>query len=183
MQEHLGGRMQDSVNVVVDDIAGSTTQRSVFLDLSGRRWRTTRIIGIGLLVVCSVALLFGLPKMWADPALDGQVSGRALSMLDTGSSAPEVGAGPLLRALKVRVVGGQKVGFEPFTGKALVTLTGTDAELAGKAASVLQRFGYSTAAKKTISMTFDDGPDPKNPLPDDAPDLSTSTLTTSRTHR
>jgi peptidoglycan-N-acetylglucosamine deacetylase len=157
----MPGKLARAAKDAAEDSTSSTSVPSVFLDPSGRRWRTTRVIGSAVLVAMMAGLFYLVPKMWADPARDGQLAGRALSMLDTGSRAPEVGAGPLIRVLKVRVVGGQKVGFEPFTGKAVVTLAGADAELAGKAPYVLQRFGYSVAAKKTISMTFDDGPDPK----------------------
>jgi len=158
--------MSDSVKGLVDDIPGSdipgsTTQPSVFLDPSGRRWRTTRIIGTALLVVILVALVYVFPKMWADPVPDSGVVGRPMSIEDTGPKTPEVGVGPLLRVLRVREVAGQKVGFEPFTGQRLLTLTGADAVKAGGAPYVIQKFGYSSTAKKTISMTFDDGPDPK----------------------
>ena len=89
------------------------------------------------------------------------MAGPSLSIQDTGSKAPEVGVGPLLRVLRVRVVAGQKVGVEPFTGRQLTTLTGDDAAKAGDAPYVIQNFGYSATAKKTISLTFDDGPDVK----------------------
>ena len=99
--------------------------------------------------------------MWAAPALDGRVVGRALSIQDTGSKAPVVGVGPLLRVLQVREVDGERVGFEPFTGERVVTMTPADAAKAGGAPYVIQKFGYSATATKTLSLTFDDGPDPK----------------------
>jgi cellulose synthase/poly-beta-1,6-N-acetylglucosamine synthase-like glycosyltransferase/peptidoglycan/xylan/chitin deacetylase (PgdA/CDA1 family) len=133
----------------------------VFLDPSGRRWRTTRVVGIAALVGIVAALVYAAPKMWADPAQGGGVVGPPLSSKDTRLNAPVVGVGPLLRVLQVRVVDGKKVGFEPFTGARLVTLTGADAAKAGSARYVIQKFGYSATAHKTISMTFDDGPDPK----------------------
>jgi peptidoglycan-N-acetylglucosamine deacetylase len=133
----------------------------VFLDPSGRRWHVLRIIGFTALVGAVATLVFGGPKMWADPAQNARGLGPELSMHDTGSNAPVLGAGPLLRVLRVRVVHGQKVGFEPFTGERLVTLSGADAVNAGGARYVIQKFGYSATATKTISMTFDDGPDPK----------------------
>ena len=108
----------------------------------------------------TAAVVYAAPKMWADPAQNARVVGPPLSSKDTGLNAPEVGAGPLLRVLRVQEVNGQKVGFEPFTGERLVTLTGADAARAGSARYVIQKFGYSATAHKTISMTFDDGPDP-----------------------
>jgi peptidoglycan/xylan/chitin deacetylase (PgdA/CDA1 family) len=153
--------MPDSFAPETEDTAGSTAGPSVFLDPSGRRWRTTRVVSTAVLVTVLASLFFAAPKMWADPALDGQLAGATLSIHDTGPAAPEVGVGPLLRVLKVKVVNGLKVGFEPFTGQALVTLTGADAAKAGNAPYVIQNFGYSSTARKTISLTFDDGPDPK----------------------
>src|ERR1035437_6043537 len=134
---------------------------AVFLDPSGRRWRTTRVVGIAALVGIVAALVYAAPKLWADPAQGGGVEGPPLSSKDTGLNAPVVGVGPLLRVLQVRVVDGKKVGFEAFTGARLVTLTGAAAATAGSARYVIQKFGYSATAHKTISMTFDDGPDPK----------------------
>ena len=132
----------------------------MFLDPSGRRWRTTRVVGVAALVGVVAALVYAAPTMWADPVQEGALVGPPLSMQDTGSKAPVVGVGPLLRVLRVRVVDGQKVGFEPFTGQRLVTLTGADAVKAGGSRYVIQEFGYSATATRTISMTFDDGPDP-----------------------
>lgn len=134
---------------------------AVFLDPSGRRWRTTRIIGIAALVAVTAALMIVAPKVWADPVRNIHVLGPPLTSADTGLNAPVVGVGPLLRVLAVREVDGKKVGFEPFTGQRLDTLTGADATAAGTRRYVIQKFGYSTTAHKTISLTFDDGPDPK----------------------
>jgi biofilm PGA synthesis N-glycosyltransferase PgaC len=155
------GNMSDSRAHVAKHLAGATGQPSVFLDPSGRRWRTTRVLAILIMVAVIGALVYTGPKMWQDPVLAGQRLGPPLTILDTGPNAPELGVGPLLRVLRVQVVAGQKVGFEPFTGQQLTTLTGTDAVKAGNAPYVIQNFGYSSTARKTISITFDDGPDPK----------------------
>jgi peptidoglycan/xylan/chitin deacetylase (PgdA/CDA1 family) len=120
-----------------------------------------RVTGTAVLVGVMAGLVYIVPKMWAGPALDGQVVGHSLSIQDTGSSAPVVGVGPLLRVLQVREVGGQKIGVDPFSGQRLAILTGADAANAGSARYVIQKFGYSATATKTLSITFDDGPDPK----------------------
>jgi len=117
------------------------------------------MVGVGVLVVVVAGLGFLVPQMWAAPA-QAVVVGPALSMLDTGSKAPVVGVGPLRRVLRVGVVGGRKVGFEPFTGQRLVTFSGAESAEAGGSRYVIQEFGYSATATRTISMTFDDGPDP-----------------------
>src|SRR5674476_676310 len=142
--------------------AGSpAASAAVFLDPSGRRWRTTRMIGIAALVAVTAAVVIVAPKMWADPVGQAKVLGPPLTSADTGLDTPVVGVGPLLRVLAVRVVDKKKVGFEPFTGQRLATFTGADATAAGSHRYVIQKFGYSATAHKTISMTFDDGPDAK----------------------
>jgi peptidoglycan-N-acetylglucosamine deacetylase len=153
--------MSDSRTDVVGAVAESAARSPVFLDPSGRRWRAARAVTL-VVLSCMVALLaFVLPKMWAAPALDGRAPGKELSIADTGAKAPVIGKGPLLRVLRVDELAGQKVGFEPFTGERLVTLSGADARKAGSAPFVIQKFGYSATATRTISMTFDDGPDGK----------------------
>jgi cellulose synthase/poly-beta-1,6-N-acetylglucosamine synthase-like glycosyltransferase/peptidoglycan/xylan/chitin deacetylase (PgdA/CDA1 family) len=119
------------------------------------------MIGIAALVAVTAAVVIVAPKMWADPVGQAKVLGPSLTNADTGLDAPVVGVGPLLRVLAVRVVDGKKVGFEPFTGQRLATFTGADATAAGSHRYVIQKFGYSATAHKTISMTFDDGPDAK----------------------
>jgi len=119
------------------------------------------MIGIAALVAVTAAVVIVAPKMWADPVGQAKVLGPPLTSADTGLHAPVVGVGRLLRVLAVRVVDGKKVGFEPFTGQRLATFTGADATAAGSHRYVIQKFGYSATAHKTISMTFDDGPDAK----------------------
>jgi peptidoglycan-N-acetylglucosamine deacetylase len=133
----------------------------VFLDPSGRRWRTARVIGVALLVLDIAGLAYAIPNMWESPALDGVVVSRELSIRDTGPRAPVVGSGPLVRVLEVRQVGTSKVGFEPFTGKGVGRLTRAEAAASGNARYVIQKYGYSATATRTLSMTFDDGPDPR----------------------
>jgi cellulose synthase/poly-beta-1,6-N-acetylglucosamine synthase-like glycosyltransferase/peptidoglycan/xylan/chitin deacetylase (PgdA/CDA1 family) len=140
---------------------GGSPPAAIFLDPSGRRWRTTRIFGIAALVVLTSGVGYLGPKVWEAPTLEGHVVGSVPSTKDLGAHPPVVGVGPLARVLRVREVNGRKIGVDPFTGKDLVTLQPTDAAQSGRAPYVIQKFGYSATARKTISMTFDDGPDPK----------------------
>jgi biofilm PGA synthesis N-glycosyltransferase PgaC len=72
-----------------------------------------------------------------------------------------VGAGPLVRAVRVGVEqGGQLPVVDASTGTAAGSLTGADAAKARGHRHVLQRYGYPAGVRRTISLTFDDGPAP-----------------------
>ncbi len=150
-------RGQDQVAEVADAVVRS----AVFLDPSGRRWRRTRVVGTVLLVALLAAGVVLAPGLWHSPALAGAEPGRAVSMADTGPRTPVVGEGPLRRVLEVRSQGSARVGLDPFTEEVLTTLTPAEASAAGGSRYVIQRFGYGAGTARTISMTFDDGPDPK----------------------
>ncbi|HET9304285.1 MAG TPA: glycosyltransferase, partial [Propionibacteriaceae bacterium] len=79
----------------------------------------------------------------------------------TGKRVPVVGEGPLVRVLKVQRDRGQIFGVDPATEGVVATFTPADAQRIEQSGYVIQRFGYSDAAQRTISLTFDDGPDLK----------------------
>lgn len=103
-----------------------------------------------------VLLAVAVPQTFASPVLHGSQPGRMLSKADTGTRAPVIGEGPLERV--VRLDHGNVL--EPFTGQLLGTVpAGEPAEVAA-APYAIQRYGATTVAHaKTISLTFDDGPD------------------------
>ena len=74
---------------------------------------------------------------------------------------PLVGTGPLVRVLEVRREHGQALGYDPFTRKLAATFGPAEVSHLGASRYVIQRFGYSDTAQRTISLTFDDGPDLK----------------------
>jgi len=135
---------------------------SVFLDPSGRRWRRFRLGVLLLAVLVALLLAVVLPRLYASPALaaQGQRLGPVVTSADTGLHTPLVGEGPLVRVLSVRHGSGVASGHDPFTGRFVVTFTPAEAQVIGSSRYAIQRFGYSAAAKRTISLTFDDGPDP-----------------------
>ena len=65
-----------------------------------------------------------------------------------------------MRVLEVRREGATSVGYDPFTKERVGVLSADEVAAAAGSAHVIQRFGYSSAARKTIALTFDDGPDP-----------------------
>ncbi len=88
------------------------------------------------------------------------ISGRPiLTSNEVGEHIPVIGSGPLDRVVAVdRSNRSSVVGIEPFTGEQVATLTADEVAAVGDARYALQKYGYSTAAQKTIALTFDDGP-------------------------
>lgn len=143
---------------VADDVARTTV---VFLDPSGRRWRKLRLIATLIAVVLFGGLVYAYPHLHDTPALTtmGEPLGPNLTSKQTGLHVPLVREGPLVRVLEVRREGGQVHGYDPFTRKLHATFTLAEVARIGTSKYAIERFGYSAAAKKTISLTFDDGPD------------------------
>ena len=152
-------------DAVSRDLADQTAQLAVFRDPSGRRWRRVRwiaLIGLGLVVAAG---LWVVPRLNAPVALDGRHP-ITITSAQTGLHPPVVGEGPLIRMAKVVTVGTRLEAVDPFTRAPVGVLPPADARKArraieaGKLPDVIQRFGYSATAKRTMSLTFDDGPDP-----------------------
>jgi peptidoglycan-N-acetylglucosamine deacetylase len=117
-------------------------------------------------VLASVVVLLAVvawPQVTLLPALRGVVPPTlSVDLLDrVQSDHPRVvGSGPLVRVLQVQFRAGEALGLDPFDGRVLTRLSPHEASAAAGRHYVIQRFGYSVAASKTISLTFDDGPDP-----------------------
>ncbi len=112
--------------------AGRGREHQIFLDPTGRRWRRLRVAGLALTVLALVAAGYTLPLT----LVTGTETPGALAWLavrhDALPTAPPVhGSGPLVRV----------------------------GDTAG--GPVLERSGYPAAGgAPTLSLTFDDGPDP-----------------------
>ena len=135
----------------------------VFLDPSGGRWRRLCVVAAMVGTVLLAGLVFVTPHLRDTPALRamGQPLGPALTSAQTGDHVPLVGTGPLVRVLQVRREHGQTLGYDPFTRKLAATFGPAEVSHLGASRYAIQRFGYSATAQRTISLTFDDGPDPK----------------------
>lgn len=132
----------------------------VFADPRGRRRRVHKAVTATLGVLLVVAMLVGVPYAFTSSAAEGAWRRPHLTKEDVGADTPIVGSGPLERVVEVRVEGQRVLGREPFTGADLGVLPGVrPAEIQGRR-HVIQHYGYSASAHRTISLTFDDGPDP-----------------------
>src|SRR5829696_1233385 len=145
------------------DAAREAMSPVIFLDPSGRRWQKIQITTAGLAALLLVGILIALPHLNDTPALSATNSrlGPPLTSDTTGKRIPVVGEGPLVRVLEVQRDGGQIFGVDPSTEGVVATFTPADAQRIEQSGYVIQRFGYSDAAQRTISLTFDDGPDVK----------------------
>lgn len=141
----------------------ASLERPVFRD-TGSRWKRLRAAGLALLVGLVAAAAIGVPRMLAPPALDGEPIPDGPSATEVGRP-PVIGEGPLVRVVRLVAQGGsisgQISGQDPFTGEVVTTLDSDDVDEAAGADYVIERYGYSETASRTISLTFDDGPDPE----------------------
>lgn len=135
--------------------------KAVFLDSSGRRWRRIRWVGGPLVAVLLVAATVGAVVSLAPPHADLSTR-QTVSKRDTGAHIPVIGSGPLDRVIAMdRSEPGAVRGVDPFTGEQVGTLTEDEVEQVGSSPYALQRYGYSAGAHKTITLTYDDGPNPE----------------------
>lgn len=140
--------------------AGTTTTVPVFANPSGRRWRWVRAILLTLLVVAVASAVVAVPRVLAPPALAGAATPDGVTPEEVGDDAPVIGEGPLVRVIRLLRVGGETFAQEPFTGQVVARLEDDEVAAAGQAPYALQHYGYGPGVHRTISLTFDDGPDP-----------------------
>ena len=147
----------------LNEAAEPAASQIIFVDPSGRRWQRVQIITAGLAALLLIGILVALPHLNDTPALTAtdERLGPPLTSDTTGKQVPVIGQGPLVRVLDVQRDDGQVSGLDPSTKAEVVSFTPADRQQIGSSAYVIQRFGYSDTAQRTISLTFDDGPDLK----------------------
>jgi cellulose synthase/poly-beta-1,6-N-acetylglucosamine synthase-like glycosyltransferase/peptidoglycan/xylan/chitin deacetylase (PgdA/CDA1 family) len=133
----------------------------VFLDSSGHRWRRVRIVVTALVVLLTGSGILAFVRMDTPPTTMGNAHLSEVTSKQTTLHPPVIGSGPLIRVLEIKNDHGKSVGYDPFTHAMAATLTDAEVTAAHGHRFVVQKFGYSETAQKTISLTFDDGPDPK----------------------
>jgi biofilm PGA synthesis N-glycosyltransferase PgaC len=138
---------------------GPVAPRPVFLDPSGRRWRRLRGAGLLVGVVLIAGLTVAVPNMVASPALDGRAAAEGPTVAEIGDAPPVLGQGPLIRVVRLLRDGPAVYAQEPFDGQVVAELSPDEIDIAGDARYALHWYGYQQSPGKTISLTFDDGPD------------------------
>jgi biofilm PGA synthesis N-glycosyltransferase PgaC len=137
-----------------------TDANPVFLNPSGTRWKYLRAVLLTLLLACAAFVGVAVPNVLHPPALDGAGVPAGPTAAEVGEP-PLIGTGPLVRVVRLLSQDGAVYAQDPFDGMVVAQLSPEDAERAGGARYALQKYGYSAAAHRTISLTFDDGPDPQ----------------------
>ena len=134
----------------------------VFFDPTGRRWRRLKLFLVFLLTVVVVGGTLSWERIHEPPAVaDATEMPATVKVDDVPAAPPLIGTGPLVRVVRVeRAPDGSAVAVDPLTGLDLHPITGDDAAALEGSDYAIDRYGYSSAAHKTISLTFDDGPDP-----------------------
>jgi biofilm PGA synthesis N-glycosyltransferase PgaC len=138
-------------------------QHDVFFDPTGRRWRLAQSVALLFITLALVTLAVSWEPVFQPPPLGEH--GRPLAEPDLGNLGQTgpiqfIGSGPLVRVVRLDYTQSSTVAFDPVTNRSLGPVTGDDADTVAGARYATQRYGYSSAAHKTISLTFDDGPDP-----------------------
>lgn len=134
----------------------------VFFDPTGRRWRRLKLLLVFVLTLVVVGGTLSWQRIHEPPAVaDVDEMPAPVRVNDAPSRPPVIGTGPLVRVVRVeQATDGSMVAVDPFTGQDLHLITGDDATAVRRSPYAIDRYGYSSAAHKTISLTFDDGPDP-----------------------
>jgi biofilm PGA synthesis N-glycosyltransferase PgaC len=135
----------------------------VFADPTGRRWRRVKLLLVLMLALIVIGGIISSERIHEPPAVSGEANRMAdrVAVDDLPVEPPVIGTGPLVRVVRVdRAADGTAVAIDPLTGNALHPITGDDAAALQASQYAIDRYGYSSAAHKTISLTFDDGPDP-----------------------
>src|SRR3954453_8572999 len=154
-------RERSAVTRAPTDAVSTTAEATVFLDPSGRRWRTLLLLGAPIALLLVATLTYGGFRITEAPAASPAATAVAVEDIAPGPGERPldvIGEGPMLRVLQIDR-GEEIVGRDPFTGE-VVTLTAGEINAAGGDEYVIQRYGYAAGATKTISLTFDDGPHP-----------------------
>jgi peptidoglycan-N-acetylglucosamine deacetylase len=133
------------------------SDRPVFLNPSGTRWKYIRAVLVAMAAAVVAFAAVVIPQVMAPPALNGAPVPDGPTAEQIGEP-PVIGTGPLTRIVRLVHANGAVYGQEPFDGQIVGQLSGLDVRKAGDAPYAVQRYGYSSTAHKTISLTFDDGP-------------------------
>ncbi|HEY4605431.1 MAG TPA: polysaccharide deacetylase family protein, partial [Blastococcus sp.] len=139
----------------------TTAEATVFLDPSGRRWRTMLVLGLPITFLFLTAAIYGGLRIGEAPAVSPARTAVAIEDIAPGPGERPlnvIGEGPMLRVLQIDR-GAEVVGRDPFTGE-VVALTADQIKAASADEYVIQRYGYAAGVTRTISLTFDDGPHP-----------------------
>lgn len=133
----------------------------VFADEGGRRWRVLRVVIViavaAVVTVLSAAAFASVVTPWDGSSFNL----NTVTTRGTKSEVPAVGVGPVEHVLAVqRTATGEVWGTELENGSRVVQYDQDAVKKIGDAKYVVNRTGYEQPNAKTLTLTFDDGPDP-----------------------
>jgi cellulose synthase/poly-beta-1,6-N-acetylglucosamine synthase-like glycosyltransferase/peptidoglycan/xylan/chitin deacetylase (PgdA/CDA1 family) len=148
------------------------SEKQIFFDKSGRRWKITKISFAALFIAAVLLINWLLPLSLAQikvPAFlmssttkvkdpeSSKISPDVLAGKVDSTNTPVIGAGPLVRVVRVVKNEGKYISVDPFSDTATSRLSNNDLIVIGNHDYAIQRYGYINGKK--IALTFDDGPD------------------------
>jgi len=141
-------------------VSRDATEREIFHDPTRRRWRYVKIVATLIVLLTIMTIGVSWQPLQQPTALRNGAAIPPMPHLDLEGQTPEIGVGPLVRLVRVERTGNTLIAVDPVTNGSLGAITGDDADQVGNASLALVHYGYSSAAHKTLELTFDDGPDP-----------------------
>lgn len=139
----------------------------VFFDPSGKRWSRVLRAALAAVVLVVLSLVWILPAanapVWKGPRNQTIDYPRHLLSTQDLENIPTVGPGDgsaIDRIALVERKKGRTVLTDPFSGNVWREATVDESELIGDSPYVIETLGKP--AERTLMLTFDDGPDPRN---------------------
>lgn len=134
----------------------------VFFDPTGRRWLWIKLAALMVLTMVLTGCAVAWPRINNAPAASVSTQDRA-PIPTVQADPPVIGSGALVRVVRVVTEGATPTALaDPFTGEVLRPLRAAEATALRGEPYVIEHFGYGVSAKRTLSLTFDDGPDEIN---------------------
>ncbi|MEP7160931.1 MAG: bifunctional polysaccharide deacetylase/glycosyltransferase family 2 protein [Dermatophilaceae bacterium] len=113
---------------------------------------------LAILVAAVVVVLVAYATVGLRPPSASAHQVGTMTAAEIGDEPAVIGAGPLERIVRIDRSGDAPSAVDPFTGDRF-RLSAADLADLGQSDHAVQRFGYAEGTRKTISLTFDDGPD------------------------
>ena len=112
-------RKRSAITSAATDAVSTTAEAAVFLDPSGRRWRTTKALGLPIILLLLAAATYGGFRITQAPAAPPDATAVAIENIAPAKGERPldvIGEGPMLRVLQIDRKE-EVVGKDPFTGR------------------------------------------------------------------
>ena len=138
---------------------GHDSGTHVFFDPTGRRWLWIKLAAVMVLAIVVTGCAVAWPRINSAPTPSVSIQ-HLVPVPAVQADPPVIGSGALVRVMRVVTNGETPTALEePFTHEVMRPLSAAEAHALRGEPYVIERFGYGVAARRTLSLTFDDGPD------------------------